>query len=171
MTASHSKSKRRTLRMSAPACALSRKIPQIRQGPVQLTRTGPDSGYDSSLTCHLSAISLDESRLKRDNSSSAATHALSLLGTVLVSCFRSIRPEPAPLSGAAAKGVDDVNSALGHLAAADGTTSWPFPRPRASQRCSPHSVLPVPAQRPSRGWWPSGTGTVVGAHPMDTYPT
>ena len=44
-------------------------------------------------------------------------------------------------------------------------------QPEGVHTCKPHSVLPVPAQRPSRGWWPSGTGTVVGAHPIDTYPT
>ena len=37
-----------------------------------------------------------------------------------------------------------------------------------AQTCNPHSVFPVPAQRPSRGLWPSGTGTVVGAQPIET---
>lgn len=38
------------------------------------------------------------------------------------------------------------------------------------QRCSPHSVFPVPLHRPDRGCAPRLTGVVVGAHPIDVYP-
>lgn len=33
--------------------------------------------------------------------------------------------------------------------------------------CTPHSVLFSPAQRPARGSWPSATGKVQVAHPID----
>src|SRR5262249_34200065 len=41
---------------------------------------------------------------------------------------------------------------------------------RCSMTCSPHSFLPVPAQRPARSSSPSPTGRVQGQQPILGYP-
>ena len=41
------------------------------------------------------------------------------------------------------------------------------PPSQSGYACRPHSALPVPAQRPDRGWAPFSTAAVTGAHPME----
>jgi hypothetical protein len=41
----------------------------------------------------------------------------------------------------------------------------------SGQRWMPHSVLPVPAQRPLRGCSPGSTRLVQGEQPIDGYPS
>ena len=61
-------------------------------------------------------------------------------------------------------GQGQVDGVLGHTAGAQLGVEV---RDRGGHRCSPHSVLPVPFQRPARASSPSATGSVQGQQPIE----